>query len=316
MNVLSLFDGMSCGQLALERAGIQVNRYFASEIKPHAIKVTQDNYPDTIQLGNVKNVSYKDEFIESENGTFHSGKIDLIINGSPCTNLSNASIGDKRTGLKGEQSGLFYEFVRILKEVQPEYFLLENVAGMKDEDKRIITDLLGVEPVLINSQLVTGQLRKRLYWTNIPMIGELDNKGIELQSVLSEGYTERKKARTLTENMSRPNIIPHKIYHRYVTTGFTTPIFKDQAHYEACKDHHTQYFKGLSAKQIDEKIEKENVDVSVYKGIRYFNKEEMEKLQTVPVGYTRSVTRNEAASLLGDGWTVDVIAHLLKGMEG
>ena len=148
MNVLSLFDGMSCGQIALNRAGIKYDKYYASEIKPHAIKVTQHNYPDTIQLGDVRNIKGSD-----------LPKIDLLIGGSPCQDLSIAN--KNQTGLKGNKSSLFYEYVRLLKECKPKWFLLENVASMCDFDRDIISKELAVYPVLICSSLVSAQERKR-----------------------------------------------------------------------------------------------------------------------------------------------------------
>ena len=156
MNVLSLFDGISCGQIALERAGIKVDNYYASEIKDIAIKVTQLHYPNTIQLGDVRNIKAED-----------LPKIDLLIGGSPCQDFSNAN--RNKDGLEGEKSGLFYQYLRLLHELKPRYFLLENVAMKKEERKRI-SDMLGVEPILINSNLVSAQNRKRLYWTNIPNV--------------------------------------------------------------------------------------------------------------------------------------------------
>jgi len=151
--VLSLFDGISCGQIALERAGIKVKKYLASEINKHSIKVTQNNYPNTIQIGDVDEIKVNE-----------LGKIDLLIGGSPCQSFSNA--GD-RTGFKGK-SKLFWQFVSILRQANPRYFLLENVK-MKKEWADIITKALGVKPIEIDSALVSAQQRKRLYWTNIPL---------------------------------------------------------------------------------------------------------------------------------------------------
>ena len=134
MNVLSLCDGMSCGQIALERAGIKVNKYFASEIKDIAIKVTRDNYPNTIHIGSVTEVSYKDGILHTENGDFKTD-IDIVIFGSPCQTFSIAMKTELRVGLENEEkSGLFLECHRVLKEVNPKYFLMENVARMKKDD--------------------------------------------------------------------------------------------------------------------------------------------------------------------------------------
>lgn len=151
MRVLSLFDGISCGRIALERAGILVESYYASEVDKYAISVAQKNYPDTIQLGDINTIDFK-QFV---------GKIDLIIGGSPCQDLSVAK--QNREGLSGKQSGLFWKFVEALETIKPRFFLLENVASMSKENKDIISKALGVEPILINSALVSAQQRKRLY---------------------------------------------------------------------------------------------------------------------------------------------------------
>lgn len=175
LTVLSLFDGISCGRVALERANIPVAKYYASEIDKYAIQVTQKNWPDTIKIGDVKNVWAR-----------NLPKIDLLIGGSPCQDLSIAK--NDREGLKGARSGLFWHYVRLLRTCKPKYFLLENVASMPKEAKQIITRELGVEPILINSALVSAQQRKRLYWTNIPNITQPKDKEILLRDVLESGY--------------------------------------------------------------------------------------------------------------------------------
>ena len=157
MKILSLFDGISCARVALERAGIPVKRYYASEIDKYAIQVSARNHPDIIQIGDVKYVAHKDAPIH-----YKLNDIDLLIGGSPCQDLSIAK--KDRKGLDGERSGLFWEYVRILKEVRPHYFILENVASMSKEAKQMITETLGVEPIMINASLVSAQNRKRLFW--------------------------------------------------------------------------------------------------------------------------------------------------------
>lgn len=303
INVLSLFDGMSCGQIALERAGIKVNKYFASEIKPHAIKVTQANYPDTIQLGDV-------QFITKD--TLGSNKIDLLIGGSPCQDFSAANL--VQSGLQGEKSSLFYEYLRLLKELKPRYFLLENVK-MKQEYQDALSEMLGVEPILIDSYVVSGVYRKRNYWTNIQGIGELVDRGVRLPDILDSGYTDREFGMCLLESLSRPLRNPVKIARRYIKYGFWQVIFKSEEHYKACKYHMHRNFDGLNAKEVEQYIIDRNIDVSVYDGVRYLSQPEMEKAQTVPEGYTSMVTRDQAASLLGDGWTVDVISHIFKEIK-
>lgn len=286
MNVLSLFDGMSCGQIALERADIKIDNYYASEIKKHAIEVTQSNYPETIQLGDITKLDVKS-----------LPKIHLLIGGSPCQDFSRGN--RERLGLDGEKSGLFFEYLRIYRELKRTNksmnFLLENVI-MDDYGYSFISDSIDCDPVRINSSLVSAQLRDRLYWTDIKpfsidLFGRLVsnikqplNKNIYLKDILTSGYTDRMKSRVLLESDSRPLATPSKIWHRYHGTGFTTIVFSDE---------------GLDWKE----------------GVRYLNQTELERLQTVPEGYTKLLTRNKAASLLGDGWTIDVIAHIFKGLK-
>lgn len=282
MKILSLCDGMSACHIALDRAGILVEEYYAAEIKEIGIRVTKDNYPDTIHIGDVNKISYKDGILHTENGNYNVGHIDLVAFGSPCQSFSQAMKTHMRVGLKDkERSGLFLECYRILKEVNPTYFLMENVASMKQEDKNFISKLMCVQPIRINSKLVGPALRDRLYWTNIPNVTQPEDKKITLQSILTSGYTDREKARALLVSDSRPLTDKNRMMHRYRDTGFTTIIWE----------------------------EKGNDD-----SIRYMNQTELERCQTVPEGYTKCLTRNEASNVLGDGWTVDVIAHIFKGL--
>lgn len=278
MKVLSLCDGMSIAHIALDRIGMHVDKYYAAEIKPIALKVTKKNYPDTIHIGDVNKVRYKGGILYTENGNYNVGKIDLMVFGSPCQSFSIAMKTDMRIGLKDKvRSGLFLECYRILQEVQPTWFLLENVASMKDEDRDCLTEFMGVEPIRINSKLVSAALRDRYYWTNIPGITQPKDKGITLQSILTSGYTDREKARALLVSDSRPLVDKQKMLHRY--KKFTTIVWE----------------------------EKGNDD-----SIRYLNQTELERCQTVPEGYTKCLTRNEAADVLGDAFTVDVIAHIFS----
>ena len=196
LNVLSLCDGMSCGHIALEQAGFKVNKYYASEIKPVAIKVTNENYPETIQIGDVNKVTYNDGVLVTEKGIYRE-KFDLVIFGSPCQSFSIAIPYEMRIGLQDmKRSGLFYECCRVLKEVNPKYFLMENVV-MKKEDEEIINSFLGVKPIKINSALLTAQNRVRNYWTNITGVKQPRDAHIELQSVIKDGYAPINKARCL-----------------------------------------------------------------------------------------------------------------------
>ena len=181
MNVLSLFDGMSCGRVALERAGFTVTNYYASEVDKYAIKVAMANYPETIQIGDVTKVSYKDGYLTTENGVFYVGQIDLLIGGSPCQGFSFAG---KQLNFEDPRSKLFFEFTRLMKEIQPANFLLENVK-MKQECQDVISLYTGVQPIEINSALVSAQNRKRLYWTNLT-IQQPEDKGVLLQDIIQQ----------------------------------------------------------------------------------------------------------------------------------
>ena len=200
MNVLSLFDGISCARFSLEKSKIKIGRYYASEIDKYAIKVSLKNYPDIIQLGNVKDIVIHNGFLFRNTIGNREVKIDLLIGGSPCQDLS---IAGKRKGLSGERSGLFWEYVRILKEVKPKYFILENVASMSKENKQIITDALGVEPIMINAALVSAQQRKRLFWTNIKNVTQPEDRNIFLKDILENGITDRLKSYCIDANYAK-----------------------------------------------------------------------------------------------------------------
>jgi len=306
MNVLSLFDGMSCGRIALEKAKVKVDNYFSSEIKPYAIAIANKNYPqdECNRLGDITKID-----------GLELPKIDLIIGGSPCQDFSGAN--KNRLGVEGIKSGLFYEYIRLLQELRVKnpdvIFFLENVR-MKKDQQDIISELLGCEPIVINSELVAPHLRHRLYWTNIKNVDAPTDLGLNLNDFLDSGYADRIKARTLLESDSRPLSTPIKMCHRYFNSGFTTLIFKSKAHYLELKRHFDWNFKQLSAKEIDEKIG--NIyGMDIYDGVRYMNNREREACQTVPSGYTDGLTQNQAACLLGDGWTIDVIAHFFKNLK-
>ena len=310
MKVLSLCDGMSCGQLALKKLGIPIEAYYAAEIKDVAIKVTLDNFPNTIEIGDVNKVSYKEGILTTENGDLQVGQIDLVMFGSPCQTFSLAMITEHRVGLEDkEKSGLFYECYRILQEVKPKYFLMENVRSMKDKDRDFISQMMGVEPIMIDSAFIAPAMRKRYYWTNIEGVEQPKKKDIPLQSILTSGYTERQKARCLTVSDSRPLTTSVKMFHRFYYKGFNTLVFKDRQHYLNCKQYYDDNYKGMAAKDIPVG------ETDVFDGVRYLNQLELERCQTVPEGYTKILTRNEAADVLGDGWTIDVIAHILSYMK-
>ena len=224
MNVLSLFDGMSCGQIALNNLGINVDNYFASEIKKHAIQCTKDNFPNTKHIGDVTKVKGQD-----------LPKIDLLIGGSPCQDFSRAN--SVRDGLKGMKSMLFYEYIRLLEETKPTYYLLENVI-MDDLGYNTISDLLGTEPVRLNGAKVSGALRDRLFWTNIGpesfdlfwnrkcAIPQPKDKKILLNDILEYGYSDKQKHTCLNTSCGR-DANQRYMLHRYATTGMTTIIYTD-----------------------------------------------------------------------------------------
>lgn len=301
MNVLSLFDGMSCGQIALNRVGIKYDNYFASEIDTYAMKVATSNYPNTIQLGDVKNVNVD-----------NLPTIDLMFGGSPCTDFSfagrargmvttdNIEITDLETYLRLKEEGfefvgqsyLFWEYVRILKEVKPKYFLLENVR-MSERWKKVISDTLGVEPIKIDSRLVSAQKRQRLYWTNIPNVTVPEDKGILLKDIMMdrndplfiEDIPTNKRMEYIAGRMKK---------------GFVNELYVTD--------------KTLKSDCIVASIYK-NMKGFVYKdniGLRFFTPIEMERLQTVPDNYTNYVSKSQRRKMLGNGWTVDVIAHIFS----
>jgi len=271
INVLSLFDGMSCGQQALERAGINVNNYFASEIDKYAIQVTMDNYPNTRQVGSC-------EFVSKQ--MFGNHKIDLLIGGSPCQSFS--SMGDG-TGLKGK-SGLFIEYVRILRELKPKYFLLENV-NMKQEWQNIISQYLGVKPIRLNSNLVSAQNRDRLYWTNIPNIILPEDKNILFKDILND--------------------LPYRELKPFMTNMWGDKQRKDKG----CNWVMNKKSVCLTTKNCHSMQYLLNEDKTK---MRLLTIDEYEKLQTVNVGYTKSVPNTERFKMLGNGWTVDVISHIFS----
>ena len=190
LNVLSLFDGCGTGLLALKRAGIPVAHYYASEVDKYAIQIAKKNHPEIEHIGDVKRVWAR-----------NLPKIDLLIGGSPCQDLSVAK--QNRQGLKGQRSGLFWHYVRLFRTTKPRWFLLENVASMSQADRDQITKILGVEPILINSALVSAQQRNRLYWTNISGVTQPEDKGLLLKNVLENSVTDRQKARSVIASIGR-----------------------------------------------------------------------------------------------------------------
>lgn len=395
MKVLSLFDGISCGRIALERAGIPINTYYASEIDKYATAISEKNYPDIIRLGDVRDIDFS-QFI---------GKIDLIMGGSPCQDLSIAK--KNRQGLSGERSGLFWKFVEAVETIKPKYFLLENVASMSKENRDIITQTLGVEPVLINSALVSAQQRKRLYWCNWN-ITQPEDKGIYLKDILENGLAMTNKSYCLTARYNGANF-PHDFLHKQrsmiaeplkvpentklgyaeikqnecVDLAFLNSktrrgrkmekkanclmaVFPNFFQYLGCalrtRNHekHLEVRKDRKANALTSvlsdsmtltpvrlgdigrdsqgyrvySVKGKSVSLSANSGgfggktglyridlpdgdyfVRKLTPLECERLQTLPDNYTIGVSNSQRYKAIGNGWTVDVLAHIFKGLK-
>ena len=257
---------MACARVALDQCGINVEKYYASEIDKYAIQIAKANYPDIIHIGDVREVTgevYQD--------------IDLLCGGSPCQGFSFAG---KRLNFEDPRSALFFEFVRVLKEVKPKYFLLENVR-MKKEFQDVITEYLGVEPIMINSALVSAQNRVRLYWTNIPNIEQPTDKGLVLKDILDN------------ENNSHLGIWGYP-------RGVRTAGMKD-------KNGKTPTLTGSSWQT--------NNFLSNGISYRKLSPLECERLQTVPDGYTEGVSNTQRYVMIGNGWTVEVIKHIFNNLK-
>ena len=372
MKVLSLFDGMSCGQIALSKLGVKVDKYHASEIDKYAIEITQKNFPQTVQLGDICEIDAKD-FMD----------VDLMLAGSPCQGFSFAG---SQLAFDDPRSALFFEFVRLLKEIKPKYFLLENVR-MKKEFLEVITeqvsscytasdvddeyvDMFGnvrFEPHFINSSLLSAQSRQRYYWTNIPNIQQPEDKGVVLADVLEDGYdSERDKAHCIDANYYKgANVKQYKKKHRrqLVNKPKQVGVAVDIKGHDILKRVYSEEgksptlttmggghrepkvitggamrarSKNKDGKHVDwketkpqqmlelRKDEKSNSISTVSKDSLVVEDEmhwrkltplECERLQTVPDGYTEGVSNTQRYRMLGNGWTVDVIAHILTNME-
>ena len=284
MNVLSLFDGMSCGQIALERAGIKVDSYFASEIDKYAMQVTKHNYPNTKHIGDVKKVKGDD-----------LPRIDLLIGGSPCQGFSFAG---KQLNFDDPRSKLFFEFVRLLEETKPKYFLLENVK-MKKEHEQVITEYLDVEPILINSALLTAHNRPRLYWTNIPNVEQPNDNSIcfeQIRDLQIDNYEYISDEKTINREYKK-NYLQYDI--------------NEKGH--GSQDQRAYYLKGKHG-CLDTGASGKAKVLENDGRVRKITRNEAERLQGVPDNYTTTVSKAQALKMLGNGWTVDVIAHIFKGL--
>ena len=356
INVLSLFDGMSCGQIALNKLGIKYDNYFASEIDKYAIKVTQHNYPNTKQIGDVIKLKGSD-----------LPKIDLLYGGSPCQGFSYAG---KQLNFEDNRSKLFFEFVRILEETVPKYFLLENVK-MKQEYQDVISKYLGVEPIQINSKLFSSQSRERLYWTNLPINALPKNNTEVIADVLNLDIINKRQEKILMSKSDfkvsvRKNYIAKKelglflrehknktisqiaeftqapktmVEHWFrLDNSFSIPQVEYWVKLKECLNiENDKYDRAITEFEIKNNtfdmakriyhIDGKHPTLTTLTGggqrktitdgndLFYLTPEHCEKLQTVPDNYTQVVSDRQRFKMLGNGWTVDVIAHILKGME-
>lgn len=287
MNVVSLFDGMSCGQIALERAGVPVDKYYAAEIDKFAIRVTQKNYWDTIQMGGVETVD--------------PDQIDrpgLLIGGSPCQGFS--FVGD-RLNFDDPRSRLFFEFVRIKEAFGDIPFMLENVP-MAQESEDIITERLGVSPICIDSQLVSAQRRRRLYWTNIPGVDLPASREVNLSEILIDNPPEYLK------------LSDRELAHMDRQTADGRSHWDLQHHHDTAqgKSHclPANLHKGVPYNVL---IDRRGKGDPI---IRKLDPVEAERLQTVPDNYTAGVVSNtQRYKMLGNGWTVDVVSHIFRNLK-
>ncbi|GIN22524.1 DNA (cytosine-5-)-methyltransferase [Siminovitchia fordii] len=324
INVLSLFDGVSCGRVALDRAGIKVDNYYASEIDRYAIQIAQKNYPDTIQIGDV---TKWDEW--------ELPKIDLIIGGSPCTHWSVAR-RDRETTSDGIGFQLFKCFADSINKFKPKYFLYENNHGIHKNIKNEITKYLGVEPIMINSSLVSAQNRKRLYWTNIPNIQQPEDKNILLKDVILDdvlpvalhnlygGFKEKAvrvfegkspTIRTAAGGGHIPSFVKTDLIHSEKAIEYMNRKVKDgRDHWDF--GHHSDIRNEKSSAVVANFFK--GVPYNVFKDwdcIRKFHPIECERLQTLPDNYTEGVSNTQRYKAIGNGWTVDVIAHIFKNIK-
>jgi DNA (cytosine-5)-methyltransferase 3A len=309
-NILSLFDGISAGRLALNRAGIKYDNYYASEIDKHAIKIAQKNFPDTIQIGDVKNVKGSE-----------LPEIWLLIGGSPCQSFS---VSGKMEGFEGE-SGLFYEYLRILREVKPKYFLLENVK-MKKEWRDVITQELGVDYIEIDSAKLSAQHRRRLYWQNFPNVTQPEDAGIFLKDILEEDaepitYTEarteeakqiRREVRQSEGRDFSPRRAKHLVERKDGKSNCITATQSNKEHIVKLRDKSKTVRVG--GRGSFDRHEWDSIDNA---HTRKFTINEIEALQTFPKDYTlcEGVSESQRWKSLGNSFNVDTIAHILKHLS-
>lgn len=288
MKVISTFDGISCGRVALERANIPVEKYVAYEINKDAIAISKHNYPDIIHMGDIFAAEYNE------------GEFDLLLGGSPCTYWSVAQKASAReTTSSGLGWDLFQQYVRALNEAKPKYFLYENNYSMSTDIKNEITKYLGVEPIMIDSALASAQSRKRLYWTNIPGACVPEDRGILLKDIIEHGSVDRDKSLCIARRYAGFSGSQSYLCRRYFGKSFGQAVFEG------------------SIDEIKERWKENPYFESDEKNIRQMTVKECERLQTLPDGYTDApgVSTQAKYEAIGNGWTVSVIAWLLKGLN-
>lgn len=326
MRVLSLFDGISCGRLALERAGIPVTKYYASEIDKYAIQISKKNYPDILHLGDISNFNNRfKEWTCEFGGSYILPNFDLVIGGSPCQGFSFAG---KQLAFDDPRSALFWKFVEIVSHYKPKYFLLENVR-MKKEHLQVITDALGVEPICINSALVSAQNRVRYYWTNITGITQPDDKGIVLKDIIEQDVCDRDKSFCIDANYWKGgNLKQYFDKHR-------RQLVFDNKRVKAINENNRGYrphrgdekstgiselgrilkfnskTDSLTASHAPKLALNDNLENLAY---RKLTPVECERLQTLPDNFTAGLSNTQRYKMLGNCWTVDVLAHIFKGI--
>lgn len=294
MYVLSLFDGISCGREALRRAGVQVTKYFASEIDPAAVRVAMSRHPDTVQLGCVKTVRVKDDKIVSERGTFDCPRVDLLLVGSPCQGFSSCG---KHEGLEHPESSLLLVALNILKAAQPRYYLFENV-----KLRGQVLELMPCEPVIIDSMHFSAQKRIRMYWSNLPAPAPPANP---------------RRLKDLVPGCLGVFLRPHGQRGGVRLRAYTTTVSAsgwERNTFAYCPENKTRPFNTTSLRAYEKRYGKE--DGVKAQHLVKFTPEEVEQLQELPAGYT-SVLRNKSKriSLVGKAWTVSVIAAWLKYLK-